>query len=200
MVRVTRVEHTMSKETTKGQLLQFVAMFAQKLPLEGERAELQKVLDDEKDPFWVNLTERFSKKVGEVVETAKNVFTDMIAAGNYDRVNPNITKARFPVPENLVLDSETKMFHFNRDISSDDAIAEMGKDWRPATFYELLDYGIKNPEEQRRYPIVALGSLAVVGGAPRVACLDGNVSERDLDLRGFALGWGRGSRFLAVRK
>lgn len=159
------------------------------------------LLGDDGETWWTAF-KRFLRKENpwETVKTAKNVFTDMIAAGNYGWVNSNITEARFPVPGNLVLGGETKVFHFDRCISSENAIAEMGSEWRPANFYELLDYGIKNPDEQRKYPIIALGSVAVIDGYRCVAYLRGSAAERGLNLDRFDFGWLQHCRFLAVRK
>ena len=126
---------------------------------------------------------------------------DMIAAGHYDWVNDDITEKRFPMPKDFVLGTEPKVFHFNRDISSEKAIALMDADgYRPATIFDLLDYGAKNPEEQRKFPIVALGSVAEIRGDHRVACLGRDGSERNLSLQWFDGGWGAHCRFLAVRK
>jgi undecaprenyl-diphosphatase len=55
-----------------------------------------------------------------------------------------------------------KLFHFNRDISSEDAIAEMDKDgFRPATLAELLALGEAQPELQKQFPIIALSSVCL---------------------------------------
>jgi hypothetical protein len=126
---------------------------------------------------------------------------ELITLGKYDWVNKNITEARFPMPEGFVLGAEPKTFHFNRSISSADSIKEMAKEgYHPATIWDLLDYGAKNPEEQRKYPIVALGSDTGVGGRRCVAYLYGDGARRDLDLDRFGDYWHDGYRFLAVRR
>lgn len=125
----------------------------------------------------------------------------MIAAGNYDWKNDDITAKRFPLSGTGKVAFEPKLFHFDRDISSENAIKEMEKDgFRPAKIEELLAYGAILPEEQRKYPIVALGSVAKIGGIRHVACLGRNGSRRRLSLSWFGLDWDGDYRFLGVRK
>ena len=52
------------------------------------------------------------------------------------------------------------LFHFNRSISSDDAIAEMDKaGYRPCLIEDLLSLGVAYKKLQKQFPIVALGSV-----------------------------------------
>lgn len=125
---------------------------------------------------------------------------ELITRGKYDWVNPSITPARFPVTEIPELKDE-KLFNFDRNISTEDAKAKMDKEgYRPATMAELLVYGAKNPEAQRKNPIVALGSVAQVGSFDYVGVLVVNGSERKLGLDYVGGDWDVGCRFLAVRK
>lgn len=190
-----------SEIATSAQLLQVVAKFAQTLPIDADRGEVQKAIEDKDDPLWVFLKERFAKKAVEVARVAKGILAEMIALGRYDWVNSDITEGNFPMPEGFTLGSEPKVFHFDRTISSEKAIKEMEKQgYRPAMIWDLLDYGAKNPEEQRKYPIVALGSVAVFGDDRDVASLHRGGSARRLCLDGFDCGWNDYCRFLAVRK
>jgi len=70
---------------------------------------------------------------------------------------------------------------------------------RAATLPELLAFGAKYPDEQRKYPIAALGSVVMSNGYRVVAVLCESGSKRGLDLGVYA-GWYRACRFLAVRK
>jgi hypothetical protein len=54
--------------------------------------------------------------------------------------------------------------------------------WKPARIEGLLAYGVKNPNEQRQYPIVGLGSFAGVLGSRYVPYLYGRGAGRGLDL------------------
>jgi hypothetical protein len=130
---------------------------------------------------------------------------EMVTAGNYDWKDSAITAARFPVKGEGEVEYEDTLFHFDRSISSADAIKEIENadkehPWAPAKSENLLAYGAKNPEEQRKYPIIGLGSVARVGGDRYVLCLYGGGSERDLGLLWFDGDWRAGYRFLAVRK
>lgn len=95
----------------------------------------------------------FPVNYDESIETARK-------AGNYDWENGDITSKNFPTKRkgtaNIVLHIE----HFDRDISSEDVIAELDKkSLRPAETHELLALGAAQPELQREFSIIALGSV-----------------------------------------
>lgn len=126
-----------------------------------------------------------------------------IAAAAFDWQNFDITPEHFPnAPhEQGETHVETKLYHFGKDMSSDKVVAEMDKDgFRPATLRELLAFAVKNPDEQRKYAIVGLGSVWSRGGDRDVPflCLDGY--ERGLSLYWWSDRWHGYCRFLAVRK
>jgi hypothetical protein len=125
----------------------------------------------------------------------------MIAAGKYDWSNSDITAKRFPLKGSGKVELEPKLFYFGRDMSSDNVIAEMDKEgFRPCTIEELLAIGEQHPELQRKFPLVALGSVAEIGGCRYVAYLRRRGSERELDLLWFGNDWSGLCRFPAVRK
>ncbi|MEK7645318.1 MAG: hypothetical protein AAB391_03310 [Patescibacteria group bacterium] len=129
----------------------------------------------------------------------------MVAAGNYDWTNDGITPKCFPIVGEGKVEFEDALFHFDKDVSSAAAIAQIcaadpANPWEPAKIENILAYGAKNPEEQRKFPIIALGSVAEVRGGRRVPYLGGDGSVRSLDLGWFDGGWGANDRFLAVRK
>lgn len=131
---------------------------------------------------------------------------NMIGVGRYDWTNSDITAKRFPIIGEGKIDFEVKIFHFDRSISSEDAVAQIiasdsENPWEPAKIENLLAYGAKNPEEQRKFRIVGLGSVGKVGGDRRVPFLSrDSCSGRDLDLLYWHGVWGGNYRFLAVRK
>ena len=91
--------------------------------------------------------------------------------------------------------------HLDRDASTDEVLAEMDRrGLRPALYEELLGFAEKYPDEQRKYPIVALGSEAGVSGHRRVASLWCDGHGRSLDLSWLGDDWDGRCRFLAVRK
>lgn len=125
----------------------------------------------------------------------------MIATGRYDWTNSDITAKRFPITGKGIMEFEARYFRFNRNISSEKAIEAMAEEgWEPAKIEHLLCFGEKYPDEQRKFPIVALGSVAEVDGSRRVPCLGRVDSGRDLCLGWFGRGWVPDGRFLAVRK
>jgi hypothetical protein len=129
----------------------------------------------------------------------------MIEAGSYDWKNDSLTAKNFPVKGEGIVEYEARMFHSNRSISSEDAIALIKKEdeqnpWEPAQTEHLLAFGAAYPDEQRKYPIIALGSVGEFDGHRYVPYLCGGGSERLLNLYWFDGGWSSFDRFLAVRK
>jgi|AntRauTorcE11897_2_1112592.scaffolds.fasta_scaffold16261_3 hypothetical protein len=129
----------------------------------------------------------------------------MIANGNYNWQNSDITEKHFPLPAELIgkkVEISTKLYYCSKNISSKNAIAEMDKDgYRPATLAELLVLGETNPELQRQAPIIALGSVwQSASGSRYVPCLSVVDGRRGLRLSWFGGDWSASYSFLAVRK
>ncbi|MCX6786943.1 MAG: hypothetical protein NTY93_00210 [Candidatus Kaiserbacteria bacterium] len=129
----------------------------------------------------------------------------MVAAGHYDLKNDDITAKRFTIKGEGIIQFEAHYFHFNRTISSDDAVKEIEKSdtanpWSAAKIEHVLSHGATFPEEQRKFPIIGLGSVAEVDGDRNVPCLDRDGSYRRLDLNWWSDDWDPNYRFLAVRK
>lgn len=126
---------------------------------------------------------------------------EMIKAGHYDYANESITADNFPMTGEGQVELDLTLIHFNRGITSKEAITEMRKmGMRPATLPELLALGEKYPEEQRQYPIIAFGSVRQHPLGDRDVPYLGEWSgERGLSLSWFDNGWGDRCRFLAVR-
>ena len=122
-------------------------------------------------------------------------------------VNPDYKGKRFdPIERCKAVLKENRevafeYVHMDRDASTDEVLAEMDrKGLRPALYEELLGFAEKYPDEQRKYPIVALGSETDVRGRRIVAYLWGADDGRNLSLLWIVGGWCDYSRFLAVRK
>lgn len=131
-------------------------------------------------------------------------FREMVAAGHYEGgVHDDLTSERFPIAGEGVETVEVRNFHFNRSCASEDALRWIKADgWKPAKIEHLLAYGYKYPEEQRKYPIVALGSSTTLAGYRVVPYLhrDGGTRERCVMLHPQELkDYEANSRFLAVR-
>ena len=130
---------------------------------------------------------------------------EMVAAGHYDWKNGDINAKRFPLAGKGVLWYEARYFHFDRNISSEaanKAIMEedVANPWMSAPIEHLLTFGARFPEEQRKHPIVGLGSSARVRGYRDVPCLCEYDSRHELNLGWWDGGWAPDCRFLAVRK
>ena len=124
-----------------------------------------------------------------------------IARGKYDWVNSDINEKNFPTTVDKDYEVEYRLFHYETSKSSDSAIAEMEKEgFRAGNLVELLKLGEIHPELQRKFPIVALGSILRAARDNRsVPVLLYGSDKRKLGLGWFDGNWGSGSRFLGVR-
>jgi len=149
------------------------------------------------------------KPIEQLAENCYKVLVDygqtlqqMIANGKYDYANSDITSGNFPMTGNGKQEVVVKLVHFGRDMASDAVLKEFeARGLRAATLPELLAFGATYPEKQRKFPIVALGSVwRDRDGDRRVPCLGRSGSERELDLSWADYGWSDYCRFAAVRK
>ena len=145
-----------------------------------------------------------------------NIFVDytkplleMIRDGNYDYEGSGITEKNFPI--NRRQNGEVKMKVFSTEelvsrtqpVTSEEVTRAMTeKGYRPAELPEALAYVKANPDEQRRYLILILGSIWQywIGdrSVPYLWRYDG---VRKLSLFwSDNNGWGPSAHFLAVRK
>lgn len=128
----------------------------------------------------------------------------MIFVGNYDSKSDRLTDKRFSIVGKGIVEYEFCYICPNRTVSSETATHLiknecMENPWEPAKTEHLLAYGEVFPEEQRRFPIVALGSGGVHDNRD-VPYIYGNESKRYLNLICWNVVWDRIYRFLAVRK
>lgn len=150
--------------------------------------------------------------VTKVISYIVNTFTvlvdetlsveEAIKLAKFDWFNDDITPKTFPKPKNGKKgDKEVAIFHFGKDISSEDAIAKMDEvGYRPASIWDLLGLAVKEPNLQRKFPIIALGSVCELNGLCRVAYLREVGGRRELDLVWFDEYWNDRCRFAGVRK
>lgn len=128
-----------------------------------------------------------------MTKTTTQSLDSLIRSLKFNWVNSDLTEERFPLTP--VRSSEYKLYHFDRHISSEDAISEMEKDgYIPASIHELLLWKDWNDKDF----VVALGSVGEVHGYRSVPYLDGDGSERGLSLCWWGYGWDSRYRFLAV--
>ena len=72
--------------------------------------------------------------------------------------------------------------------------------YKPATIWDLLGLAVKEPNLQRKFPIVAFGSVCGLNGKRDVAYLHEDGFRRELNPTWFGVGWSDGYRFAGVRK
>ncbi len=203
----------MAKKTSEllsalGKLFEIFKAFVDEVKNQGGTDEdISRILTDKK--VCQEMVGLLLKKAGNVADAAIRLFVDytrslaeMLKDGRFDSVNPDITEKHFPITKRPNGKVEMKMFHFNRPISSEQAIQEMDKEgYRPAELPEGLAYVQANPDEQRKYPIVLLGSVWHYWyGDRHVPYLGRWAGERYLGLGWFEFDWNECYRFLAVRK
>jgi hypothetical protein len=125
----------------------------------------------------------------------------IIEDGRYDWTNPHISSKNFPIEGKGKIDLKIELAHFSRVMESDEVLQELNSQaLRPATLPELLAFGASHPDQQRRFPIVALASIWRDGRGRRlVAYLTSIDSERNLYLIPLAGGWHTNYHFAAVR-
>jgi hypothetical protein len=143
----------------------------------------------------------FSPKILKLFIISSLSLSDCIALGKYDWVNDHINEKNFPTKTKRDYEVEYRIFHLNKYISSESAIAEMEKEgFKPGNILELLKFGDNQPELQRQFPIVALGSVWRNANDGRIVpVLDYVGGKRKLDLYRFGHDWLDRYRFLGVR-
>ncbi|OGD70184.1 hypothetical protein A3I18_00960 [Candidatus Campbellbacteria bacterium RIFCSPLOWO2_02_FULL_35_11] len=136
--------------------------------------------------------ERNMKKYMILVDETKAV-EELVTEGMYDQSSDDVTSVNFPQPNPKREERETALFHSG---------AEMDKaGYWPGTIHDLLGFGIAQPDLQREFSIIALGSVCLLYGNRRyVAGLCEVAGGRRISLVCFDTTWGARCRFLGVRK
>jgi len=175
----------------------------------GTDEELHQLLVGNKsDDFISQIADLAMKLAGKACDKFKVVvdysrsLAEMIQSGKYEWVKPDITDKHFPIQGQGQVELDIELVHYGKFMQSDEIIQDLdNRGLRPATLPELLAFGVKYPEKQREFPIVALGSLwRAWDGFHYVAYLYDSGSGRGLDRGIWAAGWGSGYRFAALRK
>ena len=124
---------------------------------------------------------------------------EMIAAGKYDDVGPDITAQRFPLTGEGTVTTTVSLVHFAEPIGSAEASEELEKMClRPAPLEHLLALHAQHPEVLGELELVALGSSWVQRTVRYIPCLDGWNRQRKLGLTWHGLVWDNACRFLAT--
>lgn len=128
-------------------------------------------------------------------------FAEMVAAGGYDHVNEFLTEPSYQVRGSGAVGVEVDLVCLARDASTDEVLRTLESPGsRLGRIEELLALGAAEPDLQRSFPIVALGSVAdYPAGYRRIPFLWGSPRVRHLDLRWDEHTWGENIRFLTAR-
>jgi len=157
---------------------------------------LARILREALTPSGKHTTSTYYPPV--TVDYGKNV-EDGVKAGYYDWACSKITSERFPTEWKRTAKIEVELIHFNRSISTDEALLELDRmGYRPVELHELLAFGEKYQEIQREFPILALGS--VFRNRCVVLGLNGDKTRRYLNLFVEEHDCAENCRFAAVRK
>jgi hypothetical protein len=142
------------------------------------------------------------RAVIEILEVNYDLaFEAMVAAGHYDYRNPNITAEYFPNQATGVRRYKPVLVSLGRNASTKEALAEIqGMGLIPASAAELLAYGAKHPEEQRKYPIIALGQAGRFSDYSCFPSLGRNGGGRRLTPAFGCSDWLGHCRFLALHE
>lgn len=189
------------------QIAEFHAAILQNLPELGSE-EMQKWIGPNRSSLRTILAQTLvstSVQYPQVMVDYGQTFEQMVAAGRYDWRSGDITAERFPIKGDGVVTFETRLFHFNRRVSSEEAVRHIASvdptnPWQAAHIEHELAYGAIYPEEQRQFLIMALGSSCWMGGSRFVSCLGRLDAKRGLGLRSWDFDWNADDRFLAVRQ
>lgn len=189
------------EKPTFGQIEHFFRLVGEKLVskddfqkfLEGCRPEEK----EKEQKVTGSVSQKHPVTVGYGVSMAK-----MVKAGKYDWVNGNITQENFPSEGNRTAEVDTVLVHLNKVASTDEVLRHLDSlGLRPATIAELMAFGVKYPEIQREFPVIALGSVwQDSAGGRRSPGLGRGGADRRLALSWIDYVWNGVCRFLAVSK
>lgn len=123
----------------------------------------------------------------------------MIDAGHYGWTNSDVNDANFKITPTK-RDEVMALVSFNRNISSENAVAEMkARGLRPANLDECLAYGATIADTGSIHPIICLGQSTQFDDDREVPGLWVGSGTWGLHLDHWDVGWDSDYRFLAVR-
>jgi len=139
-------------------------------------------------------------------------FDEMVMAGRYDWKDRNVTVENFPISGEGVVEFDAFYFRFRDQFPIHlehcgwclkRKIRETNESnpWSSAKIEHVLALGAAYPDEQRKHPIIGLGSIARIGINLEVPCIYEFKDSRRYLCSGWWAGerWFSIARFLAVR-
>ena len=205
----------MSNIATFDQALATVAKLLRLLRQEGLSEEaLHWPIDDK--IFRRKLTEFWERKGNLIVSITIERYTvtvnyagnktikKLLKEGKYDWVNSGITDKNFPTDKTGTEEDEIHLVHLDKRLfgNGDLVIEELDKlGYKPADLAQLLALGIKHPDLQKQFPIVALGQYWLDSDSDRcVVYLHRHSGDRGAYLHRLEYWWDDSWRFAVVRK
>lgn len=184
-----------------GTAFEMVKLIAEEVyALGGSDNDLRRIIKDRK--LRQQIAKLLVTNLGEgyPLDVFGHSIDELVKQGNYDWANDSINDRNFKADE--MHQTEVFLKHFGQSMSTEAVLKALDADGlRPATMSELLEFGIRYPELQRQFPIVALGSFWQSPDGNRfVGCLFYCVGQRRLLLRWLDHDWHGNYRFAAVRK
>ena len=184
-----------------GTAFEMIKLIAEEVyALGGNDNDLRRIIKDRK--LRQQIAKLLVANLGEVypLDVFGHSINDLVKQGNYGWSNSDINDDNFQADE--MHQSEVILKHFDKDMSTEAVLKALDADGlRPATMSELLELGIRYPELQKQFPIVALGSVwQLPYGLRNVGYLYCYGGQRRLGLRWLDSDWGGHGRFAAVRK
>jgi len=127
---------------------------------------------------------------------------DLIRAGAYNWFNPDISSIHFFANGKGQVNFPLHLVHFGKKLGLEEIhLALEVQNLRPADAHELCTLGERYPELQRRFPIVAFGSIWHYRTAHGAAlCLYGDSGARYLGLKWLGREFPSRYRFATVPK
>lgn len=123
----------------------------------------------------------------------------LLKSGKYDWASPDIKRFRMPRSTTTKVRLIPLDLGHGRFVSNTVAKAELKRrGLRPATIDELLRFGAQYPDEQRKYPIAELGSVACIHGFSCIAFLAVSRSQRIAGVLAWEDEWSNAMHFLAT--
>ena len=125
----------------------------------------------------------------------------LVILGKYDQKSDDVTDKNFPTSRKGIVELEIILVPLKKVVFPEEADKELDKiGLRSANLRELLTFGVKYPDIQRRYPAVVAPRQPVRYCRNGVAILTGDDRERGLFLIGSEVELHEDCRFAAVSK
>lgn len=137
------------------------------------------------------------------VEIQQTTLEELISFGHYDWVGDDIKAKYFPLDDSQFGRHDLILVHLNRDANSGVVLRHLDEQGLvPAKIGHLLGFGVKYPDVQLQFPVIALGSSWSSGSVGQLVPYlgSGYGGSRWLHFSFMKLIWRDDSRFLALRK